>query len=187
MLTARLTSFLSPFDGVPREPTFDYHRCMRGFVSSHALFLYSSTPLTVLALLYIFLYIAVLFFWWRQYQGNSCDPFLWPVERRFCRAPTLDYRRVLDSVVHGDNISSHTAFDSFFLTRVGWCFDLHRNDGGTVVGTVSQVNVGPAGLRCLLDPSSCPRLTTLILTRLDRVNDRCLRVRQRVSNESNFC
>eukprot|EP00752_Nemacystus_decipiens_P009419 g8422.t1 len=40
---------------------------------------------------------------------------------------------------------------------------------------VDKINVGAAGLRCLLGASACPRLKTLILIKTGRVNDHCLK------------
>lgn len=70
--------------------------------------------------------------------------------------------------------------------RQGACdrirFDHHEN---RLQQSIDQVNIGAAGLRCLLDPSACPRLRTLTLVRTGRVNDHCLKVcsmrRQRVA------
>ncbi|CAM9675878.1 unnamed protein product, partial [Hapterophycus canaliculatus] len=71
--------------------------------------------------------------------------------------------------------------------RRGDSVSMYPNDLGmkafTTVGApcletfalVDKVNIGAAGLRCLLDPSSCPRLETLILVKAGRINDHCLK------------
>eukprot|EP00904_Undaria_pinnatifida_P012647 jgi/Undpi1/8512/HiC_scaffold_25.g10979.m1 len=40
---------------------------------------------------------------------------------------------------------------------------------------VDKVSIGSAGLRCVLNESSCPRLKTLVLSKMSRVNDNCLK------------
>ncbi|CAN0342424.1 unnamed protein product, partial [Ectocarpus sp. 8 AP-2014] len=71
--------------------------------------------------------------------------------------------------------------------QAGDSISMYPNDLGmkafTAVGApyletltlVDKVNIGAAGLRCLLDPSVCPRLRTLTLVRTGRVNDLCLK------------
>ena len=56
-----------------------------------------------------------------------------------------------------------------------------------VAANVSQVNIGAAGLRSLLDASSCPRLKTLILVKTGRVNDHCLKVRSCLGDTLYYC
>ncbi len=59
-------------------------------------------------------------------------------------------------------------------TQVTW-FHATSDRFELVAANVSQVNIGAAGLRCLLAPS-CPNLKTLILVKTGRVNDHCLKV-----------
>ncbi|CAM9108949.1 unnamed protein product [Scytosiphon promiscuus] len=71
--------------------------------------------------------------------------------------------------------------------RRGDSISMYPNDLGmkafTTVGApsletfslVDKVDIGAAGLRSLLDVSSCPRLKHLILVRTGRVNDHCLK------------
>ncbi|CAM9142743.1 unnamed protein product [Ectocarpus sp. 6 AP-2014] len=71
--------------------------------------------------------------------------------------------------------------------QAGDSISMYPNDLGmkafTAVGApyletltlVDKVNIGAAGLRCLLNPSACPRLRTLTLVRTGRVNDHCLK------------